>query len=81
MRSAADKGKRWRVTKVQSNEVQLCKRWVVVYDHDGSPVEGCCFMHANKAEAFVAEQKHPEKFRVAQAALMPNAMAEKLLFG
>jgi hypothetical protein len=84
MKTQANRLKKWqkgKVNKIMSDKIQLCKRWVVVYDHDGSLVDGCIFMHRKKAELFVFEQKHPEKFRVEQAALMPVSMAEAFLFG
>lgn len=84
MKALENRTKKWRkpkVHKVMSSQVQLSKRWLVVYDHDGSPVDGCIFMHRKKAELFVFEQKHPEKFRIEQAAIMPVSMAEAFLFG
>jgi len=84
MKAQVNRLKKWqkaKVPKIMSTQVQLSKRWLVVYDHDGSPVDGCIFMHKKKAEDYKAAQKSPEKYRVEQAALMPVTMAEALLFG
>ena len=84
MKAMQDQKKQWqkrRLHKVTSSDVQLSKRWLVVYDHDGSPVDSCMFMHRQKAEIFVSEQKTPQKYRIEQAALMPIQMAEAFLFG
>lgn len=81
MKSVHDKHKIWRVKSVQSSVVQICKRWAVVYRHDGSPVDGAVFMHRNKAEVFLLAQKRPDAYRIEQIAIMSSDMAEHLLFG
>ena len=60
-------------------QVLPSKRWLVVYDHDGSPVDAGMF--ANKAQAIkmASAMKRPEKYRVEQVAVMSAAMAERLL--
>lgn len=59
--------------------VQPCKRWTVVYDHDGSPVDGCTYVHRSKAEKRMKGMNDPTKFRVEQIAIMSVSVAEKLL--
>jgi hypothetical protein len=84
MKKSEDRSKIWqkkKLPKVVSSKVQLSKRWLVVYDHDGSPVDGAIFMHKNKADDFRMEKKDPSKYRVEQAAIMPNHMCEEFLFG
>ena len=59
--------------------VQPCKRWTVVYDHDGSPVDGCTYIHKDKAEKRMKGMNDPAKFRVERVAIMSLSVAEKLL--
>ena len=44
--------------------VQPCKRWVVVFDHDGQPVEGWMYVHKSKAEQQINKTKNKDKFRI-----------------
>jgi len=55
------------------------KRWLVVHNHDGSPVDAGMF--ANKAQAIKMKNamNRPEKYRVEKAAIMSASMAERLL--
>lgn len=59
--------------------VQPCKRWTVVYDHDGSPVDGCTYIHKDKAIKRMNGMHDPKLFRVERIAIMGIAMAEKLI--
>lgn len=59
--------------------VQLCKRWCVVYVHDGSPMDGCLYVHKDKAEKRLKGADSAEKFRVERVAIMSVEMAEKLI--
>ena len=59
--------------------VQPCKRWTVVHDHDGSPVDGCTYVHKDKAQKRMAGMSSPEKFRVERIAIMSIAIADRLL--
>lgn len=59
--------------------VQLCKRWCVVYAHDGSPMDGCLYVHKDKAEKRLKGADSSEKFRVERVAIMSVEMAEKLI--
>jgi len=59
--------------------VQPCKRWAVVYDHDGAPVEGCTYIHKDKAVKRMKGMHDPSLFRVERIAIMSIAMAEKLI--
>lgn len=59
--------------------VQLCKRWCVVYEHDGSPMDGCLYVHKDKAEKRIKGADKPGKFRVERVAIMSAEMAERLL--
>ena len=55
------------------------KRWCVVHDHDGSPMDGCLYIH--KAKAIKRQQgvPNPEKFRVEMVAVMSVEMADSLM--
>jgi hypothetical protein len=59
--------------------VQPCKRWTIVYDHDGAPVEGCTYVHKAKAQKRMKGMSDPKKFRVEQVAIMSVSMANQLL--
>lgn len=59
--------------------VQLCKRWCVVYAHDGSPMDGCLYIHKDKAEKRLKGADGTEKFKVERVAIMSVEMAERLL--
>lgn len=60
--------------------VQPCTRWVVVYAHDGQPVEGWMYVHKHKAEQQAAKAP-PGKFRVEQVCIVPKALMDHLLQG
>lgn len=60
-------------------QVLPCKRWAVVYDHDGAPVDGNLYIHKAKAESRLSGFTHPEKMRVEQVAVMSAQMAEALM--
>jgi|DEB0MinimDraft_3_1074331.scaffolds.fasta_scaffold267179_2 hypothetical protein len=55
------------------------KRWVVVFDHDGSPVEGWMYVHKHKAESQISKCKNPHKYRVEQVAIMGVDLANSLM--
>lgn len=59
--------------------VQICKRWCVVYSHDGSPMDGCLYVHKSKAEKRLKGADKADKFKVEQVAVMSVEMAERLL--
>jgi hypothetical protein len=59
--------------------VQPCKRWTVVHAHDGSPVDGCTYVHKDKAEKRMQGMADPAKFRIERIAIMSIAIAEALL--
>ena len=59
--------------------VQPCKRWTIVYDHDGAPVDGCTYVHKDKAEKRMNGMSDPTKFRIERIAIMSAFLAEKLL--
>jgi len=44
----------------------LFKRWIVVYKHDGSPVDFALFVHKSKAELFRQIQSNADKLEVRQ---------------
>ena len=44
----------------------MFKRWIVVYKHDGSPVDGGIFVHRQAAEKFLAKQSNASKLEVKQ---------------
>jgi len=44
----------------------LYKRWLVVYKHDKSPVDGAIFVHKAAAEKYRAAQSNADKLVVAQ---------------
>lgn len=55
------------------------KRWVVVFDHDGSPVEGWMYVHKHKAEQQVNNAKNKNKYRVEEVAIMSVDLANSLM--
>ena len=57
--------------------VQPCKRWVVVFAHDGQPVEGWMYVHKHKAEQQAA--KKPDKYRVEQVCIVSSATMDEIL--
>jgi len=59
--------------------VQPCKRWTVVFDHDGAPVDGCTYVHKSKAEKRMKGMSDASNFRVEQIAIMSVSMANQLL--
>lgn len=44
----------------------MFKRWIVVYKHDGSPVDGGIFVHKAAAEKFLGKQANASKLSVKQ---------------
>jgi hypothetical protein len=44
----------------------LFKRWIVVYKHDGSPLEGALFVHKAAADKYRARQTNADKLEVRQ---------------
>jgi hypothetical protein len=57
---------------------QACTRWVVVYAHDGQPVEGWMYVHKHKAEQQVQNAK-PSKYRVEEVCIVPKRLMDHLL--
>lgn len=55
------------------------KRWCVVHDHDGSPMDGCLYIHKAKAVKRKEGATNPEKFRVEMVAVMSAEMADSLM--
>lgn len=60
-------------------KVLPCKRWVVVFAHDGQPVEGWMYVHKVKAEQQIAKCKNKEKYRVEQIAVLSADIMDQLL--
>lgn len=60
-------------------KVQPCKRWVVVYSHDGQPVEGWMYVHKVKAEQQIAKAKDTSKYRVEQISILGSDMMDTIL--
>lgn len=60
-------------------KVQPCKRWVVVFSHDGQPVEGWMYVHKIKAEQQVNKAKDPTKYRVEQVSIISSDTMDELL--
>jgi hypothetical protein len=50
----------------QVRRLSLFKRWVIVYKHDKSPVDGGVFIHKPAAEKFLAAQHNKLKLEVKQ---------------
>jgi hypothetical protein len=59
--------------------VQPCKRWVVVYAHDGQPVEGWMYVHKVKAEQQIAKCKDSTKYRVEEISIVSSSVMDALL--
>ena len=57
----------------------VCTRWAVVHLHDGMPVEGTLYTHKAKANKRKANCARPEKFEVVELAVMPLALAHRLV--
>lgn len=57
----------------------VCTRWAVVYDHDSMPIEGTLYVHKAKANKRRAGLQNPEKFRVEEVAVMPVAIAHRII--
>lgn len=60
-------------------KVLPCKRWAVVHDHDGSPIDGNLYVHKAKAIRRKNNHQNPEKFRVEQVAIISSDMADLLM--
>lgn len=59
--------------------VQPCKRWIVVYSHDGQPVEGWMYVHKSKAEQQANNGKNKGKYRVEQVSIVSSDTMDELL--
>jgi hypothetical protein len=59
--------------------IQPCKRWTVVHVHDGSPVDGCTYIHKDKAQKRMDGMSNPSLFSVERIAIMSISTAERLL--
>lgn len=57
----------------------VCTRWAVVYKHDGMPVEGTLYTHKAKANKRHYGCANPEKFEVVELAVMPVAVAHRII--
>lgn len=57
----------------------VCTRWAVVHLHDGMPVEGALYIHKAKANKRRAGCQNPEKFDVIEVAVMPVAVAHRII--
>lgn len=57
---------------------QACSRWVVVFAHDGQPVEGWMYVHKHKADQQAANAKDG-KYRVEEVCIVPRPVMEHLL--
>ncbi len=58
--------------------VQPCTRWVVVYAHDGQPVEGWMYVHKHKAEQQVRNAP-VGKYRCEEVCIVPKSLMDHLL--
>lgn len=59
--------------------VQPCKRWVVVFAHDGQPVEGWMYIHKSKAEQQINKTKNKDKFRIEHVCILSAETMDELL--
>ena len=53
-------------------------RWSVLHRHDGSPVEGCNYIHKAKAVQRMRGMCHPEHYEVGKVVVMSESAAEKV---
>lgn len=53
-------------------------RWSVLHRHDGSPVDGCGYIHKDKAVKRLRGMSSPEHYEVGRVVLMSEATAEKI---
>ena len=60
-------------------QVLPCKRWAVVYDHDGAPIDGNLYIHKAKAMKRLKGFTNPDKMRVEQVAIMSVEIADALM--
>lgn len=60
-------------------KVQPCKRWIVVFDHDGQPVEGWMYVHKSKADLQIQKNKNKNKYRVEQVCIISSDTMDELL--
>jgi hypothetical protein len=60
-------------------EATICRRWIVAFDHDGSPVDGCIFISKPAADAAVKSMKRPEKYRVRRVCILSDEVVDNLL--
>lgn len=58
-------------------KVQPCKRWSVVYNHDGQPVDGWQFVH--KRAATRRAEKKPDVYRVEQVCIIAAETMDEIL--
>jgi len=55
------------------------KRWVVVFDHDGQPVEGWMYVHKHKAQQQIEKCKNKNKYRVEEVCIISADAMDELL--
>lgn len=55
------------------------KRWIVVFAHDGQPVEGWMYVHKHKAEEQASKAKNKDKYRVEQVSIISSETMDELL--
>lgn len=53
-------------------------RWSVLHRHDGSPVEGCGYIHKDKAVKRLRGMSNPEHYEIGRVVMMSEDVAEKI---
>jgi len=60
-------------------EATICRRWIVAFEHDGSPVDGCIFISKPAAEAALKALKRPSKYTVKRVCILSDEVVSNLL--
>lgn len=60
-------------------DITMCRRWAVVFDHDGSPLDGCIFNHKPAAVKALKAQPNNERLRIERVCILSDAVVEELL--
>ena len=53
-------------------------RWTVVYKHDQQPIEGCMYVHKDKARKRMRGMANPQLYELKHVAVMSKEFAELL---
>lgn len=54
-------------------------RWAVVYKHNNQPVDGCVYVHKNKAKKIYISLASPKKYELLEVCLIAKKTMEKIV--